>query len=155
MKNIGKIFLSLLLVACLLVSVCACAVSNVATDAETDTESDTTPDTTPVADDDGEDEVVYEDKLVTENYLPADVRAYYEDVMSKGDGGGAIKYCLATDHSHHAFQDVATISNCIIKKISIAVYTTKATDSNGDFVFSLFVHKNSFTGLKSAPRASV
>lgn len=131
-------------------SVCACAVSNVATDTETDTESDTTP----VTDGDGEEEVVYEEKIVRENYLPTDVRAYYEDVMSKGDGGGAIKYCLATDstdHSHHAFQDVTTISNCVIKKISIAVYNTKATDSNGDFVFSLFVHKNSFEGLKSAP----
>lgn len=150
MKKYWKIFLSLLLVACLLVSVCACAVSNVATDTETDTESDTTP----VTDGDGEEEVVYEEKIVRENYLPTDVRAYYEDVMSKGDGGGAIKYCLATDstdHSHHAFQDVTTISNCVIKKISIAVYNTKATDSNGDFVFSLFVHKNSFEGLKSAP----
>ena len=147
-----KILLSLGLALCMLVSVCACTANEII--ADTDTDTDTESDTTGGNGEKGGEETVYEDKIVKENYLPADVRSYYEDVMSKGDGGGAVKYCVVsgtTDHSHHAFQDVATISNCVINKISIAVYNTKNTDANGDFVFSLFVHKNSLVGLKSTP----
>lgn len=154
MKKFGKILLSIGLVICMLLSVCSCSMGDMGDETQTD---DTIADTDNGGETDGGEEIVYETKTVTENYLPADVRSYYEQVMAEGDGGGAIKSCVvssSTDHSRHAFQDVTAISNCIINKISIAVYQTKATDNNGNFVFSLFVHNNTLTGLQSSAKRS-
>lgn len=145
MKRFGKLFLCFGVAFCILLSACSCGVEETDTDTSDDTQE--TSDTGNKTEDTG---TVYEDKTVIEHYLPENVRSYYETAFT--EKSDKFKYCMttsSTDHSLHSLQDSITISDCAIKKISIAVYKTGALDSDGKLVFSLFVHESSLTGLKS------
>lgn len=92
---------------------------------------------------------MYKTKTVTENYLPADLRSYYESAfVEKSD-----KFKLFwSGNSPFVLQDAATITDCVLKKISIPVFQTEAADKNGKLVFTLLVHDRSLAGLRQAEK---
>lgn len=57
----------------------------------------------------------------------------------------------STEGAPYALQDVFTISDAKVLSITIPVYRVTSADSNGNFVFTLYVFDNSLQGLKKAP----
>ncbi len=83
----------------------------------------------------------------TENYLPADFYAQMKTYF-EGSEKGFYPY----DDLHKAplvCTDVFVISNCVVKSITIPVFSTDETDKNGDFTFTMYILPNDWADLRA------
>lgn len=86
---------------------------------------------------------------VKETYLPTDLSAKIKEAFEK-------KQSTFNDYgassAPYAMGDVFTVSDCRLLSISIPVYKTGASDSDGNFTFTLYVVGNSYDGLRQAAK---
>lgn len=88
------------------------------------------------------------DDVATVSYLPTEVRAKLEEFMANKAKGFAE---FGAYYAPYASQDVFGISGVKLTSISIPVNSVGKADSDGNYLFTLFVVKNSSSGLKAAP----
>ncbi|MBE6630004.1 MAG: SGNH/GDSL hydrolase family protein [Ruminococcaceae bacterium] len=83
----------------------------------------------------------------TENYLPADFYAQMKTYFESTEKG----FYPYDDLSKAPLvcTDVFVISNCVVKSITIPVFSTDETDKNGDFTFTMYVLPNDWAGLRA------
>ena len=131
MKRTLLSILSLLLCLCMLL----CACSQEPTDDDTNKpQGPTTP------------SVTADPFLKTENYVPTDVFTQMKTYFEGTESG----FSLYDNRENLPFvsTDVFAISNCTVKSITIPVFSTRTTDSNGDFTFTLYVLSNTWSSLR-------
>ena len=114
---------------------------------------DTPPEEPPVTEQPPEDTGPY---VLTENYLPEAVFRYLKSSLQSKSGFSAFSDEVSSDGSKtEAFQavslDIATITNCRVKSISIPVIKTLTTDEDKNFTFTIFTIKSDLAGLRSDP----
>lgn len=88
---------------------------------------------------------------VVESYLPdlaATRSKKYFEVYKEAASA------FSTQYAPYAIPDVYNLSNCNVKSITIPVMQTLNPDTEGNFVFTIFVFDNSFAGMKSAAKRS-
>lgn len=83
----------------------------------------------------------------TENYVPAEVFAQMKTYFEEADS--AFTLFSGRNNAPFVTTDVFAISNCKVKSITIPVFSTGKADSNGDFIFSLYVLPNDWATLKA------
>lgn len=84
--------------------------------------------------------------LKTENYVPADVFAQMKTYFESTESGFSL---YDREKLPFVSTDVFALSNCSVKSITIPVFSTRTTDKNGDFTFSLYIVPNSWAALRS------
>ena len=114
---------------------------------------DTPPEEPPVTEQPPEDTGPY---VLTENYLPEAVFRYLKSSLQSKSGFSAFSDEASSDGSKtEAFKavslDIATITNCRVKSISIPVIKTLTTDEDKNFTFTIFTIKSDLAGLRSDP----
>ena len=81
---------------------------------------------------------------VTENYLPADVSAaIYSSFEAKASSFGKFDIAKAP----YTYTDVYTVSDAKVTSITIPVMATGAADENGNYVFTMYRVRNSYSGV--------
>lgn len=146
MKRVFLILLTLLMAASMMLSACTTSNAGKGTPASSSTPSNPDPDPDP--------EPEPEPHTVSEKYLPENVIAQTKKHFEEKTSSSSFAE-LSLSNAPFAIADVFVISECAIKSVSIPVYRTLKTDSDGNFTFTLHVMSNSVAGLRSAPKKTV
>ncbi len=85
--------------------------------------------------------------VLTENYVPAELLAQMKTRFE--DTGLGFATIEERENAPFISTDVFAISNCRVKSITIPVFSTRTTDRDGDFTFSLYVLPNAWASLRS------
>ena len=97
---------------------------------------DPTPDPTPEPE-----KVTY---TATEKYLPDDVKgAIYNSFEEKSTKFAAMNISIAP----YTYTDVYTVSDARVISITIPVMATKTQDDNGNYIFTMYKVRNSYSGV--------
>ncbi len=142
MKRITCAVLAILLAMSMLLVGCADTAEEIAetssavgeTTAAQTSEETTTEDLSPVT--------------VTSTYMPTAISTAVFGIFE--DRGADFEEYTEMD-APYTIRDVFNISNGVLKSITIPVIGTKKADANGDFILTMYVVKNSWVGLHSAP----
>ena len=81
---------------------------------------------------------------VTENYLPEQIsEAIYSSFLAQGSSFSKLDISKAP----YTFSDVYTVSNARVTSITIPVMATGAADENGNYIFTMYKVRNSYSGV--------
>lgn len=81
---------------------------------------------------------------VTENYLPEEIsEAIYSSFLAQGSSFSKLDISKAP----YTFSDVYTVSNARVTSITIPVMATGVADENGNYIFTMYKVRNSYSGV--------